>query len=169
MLVRRERPEDEPAVEALTTAAFGRPGEGEPVETLLLRALREDPGWLPAYSLVAEDEGGAIAGHVVCTRGAVDGEPALGLGPISVAPARQRAGVGSALMHAVLAAAEAGGERLVCLVGEPGFYGRFGFVAAVELGVASPEPAWDRFFQARALAPGAPRGMFAYAEPFRRL
>lgn len=169
MLVRRERSEDVPAVEAVTTTAFGKPGEGEPVETPLLRALRADPGWLAAYSLVAEDGDGAVIGHVVCTRGDVDGAPALGLGPISVAPARQRAGVGSALMHAVVAAAEAGGERLVCLLGEPAYYGRFGFVAAAGLGVGSPEPAWGAYFQARALAPDPPLGTFAYAEPFRRL
>ena len=169
MLVRRERPEDVPAIEAVTTAAFGKPGEGEPVETPLLRALRSDPGWLPAYSLVAEDAGGAVIGHVVCTRGDVDGTPALGLGPISVAPARQRTGVGSALLHAVLAAAEAGGERLVCLLGDPAYYGRFGFVPAAGLGIASPEPEWGAYFQARPLAPDPPRGTFAYAEPFRRL
>ena len=169
MLVRRERPEDVPAVEAVTTAAFAEPGEGEPVETRLLRELRADPGWLPAYSLVAEDAGGAVIGHVVCTRGDVDGTPALGLGPISVAPARQRTGVGSALLQAVLAAAEAGGERLVCLLGDPAYYGRFGFVAAAGLGIASPEPEWGAYFQARPLAPDPPRGTFAYAEPFRRL
>ena len=79
------------------------------------------------------------------------------------------AGVGSALMRAVLAAAGEGGETLVCLVGDPAYYGRFGFTAASGLGVASPEPAWGAYFQALALAPGAPRGTFAYAAPFGRL
>ncbi|MET0684643.1 MAG: N-acetyltransferase [Solirubrobacteraceae bacterium] len=169
MPVRRERAEDVAAVEAVTTAAFAEPGKGEPVETRLLRELRADAGWLPAYSLVAEDERGGLVGHVVCTRGDVDGAPALGLGPISVAPAAQRAGVGSALMRAVLAAAGEGGETLVCLVGDPAYYGRFGFTAASGLGVASPEPAWGAYFQALALAPDAPRGTFAYAAPFGRL
>ena len=132
MVIRRERPADEAAVDAVTTAAFGAPGGGEPVETRLLRDLRADPGWIPALSLVAEGPDGAVAGHVVCTRGAVGGAPALGLGPISVAPERQRAGIGSALMHAVVAAAEASGERLVCLLGDPAYYGRFGFVAAAD-------------------------------------
>ncbi len=169
MVVRRERPADEAAVDAVTTAAFGAPGGGEPVETRLLRDLRADPGWIPALSLVAEGPDGAVAGHVVCTRGAAGGAPALGLGPISVAPEHQRAGIGSALMHAVVAAAEASGERLVCLLGDPAYYGRFGFVAAADLGVAAPDPAWGAYFQARALAPDAPRGPFAYATPFGRL
>ena len=109
-----------------------------------------------------------MAGHVVCTRGEAGGAPALGLGPISVAPERQRAGIGSALMHAVVAAAEARGERLVCLLGDPAYYGRFGFVAAAGLGVAAPDPAWGAYFQARALARTPARPLRLRA-PFGRL
>ena len=165
MVVRRERRADEAAVAAVTGAAFRTEGGGEPVETALLRSLRASDAWIPALSLVAERDG-AVAGHVVCTRGDVDGAPALGLGPISVAPPLQRAGVGSALMHAVLAAAEARDEPLVCLLGDPAYYGRFGFAAAADLGVAAPDPAWGAYFQARALAAATPRGTFAYAAPF---
>jgi putative acetyltransferase len=110
-----------------------------------------------------------VAGHVVCTRGDVDGAPALGLGPISVSPRLQRAGIGSALMHAVLAAAEARDEPLVCLLGDPAYYARFGFVAASALGIAAPDPTWGAYFQARALGPAPPQGTFAYAAPFAAL
>jgi putative acetyltransferase len=57
----------------------------------------------------------------------------LGLGPLGVEPGWQRRGVGSALMHAILGGAEACGETLVGLVGDPAYYGRFGFA-----------PAWER-------------------------
>lgn len=166
MEIRRERADDVPAVQALTAAAF-RKGDDEPVEAGLLAELRADAGWLPALSLVAVAEDGLI-GHVVCTRGRVGDAPALGLGPISVAPARQGAGVGSALMHAVLAVAEALDERVVCLLGAPAYYSRFGFRPASALGIDAPEPAWGEYFQARALAEH-PRGAFRYAAPFERL
>ena len=130
----------------------------------LLRSLRASDAWIPALSLVAERDG-AVAGHVVCTRGDVDGAPALGLGPISVAPPLQRAGVGSALMHAVLAAAEARDEQLVCLLGDPAFYVRFGFAAAADLGVAAPDPPGARTSRP-ARSRRRPRGTFAYAGPF---
>jgi putative acetyltransferase len=168
MVVRRERREDEAAVAAVTTAAFRAEDGAEPVETRLLGELRASAAWIPALSLVAEHDG-AVAGHVVCTRGDVDGAAALGLGPISVSPRLQRAGIGSALMHAVLAAAEARDEPLVCLLGDPGYYARFGFVAASELGIAAPDPAWGAYFQARALATAPRRGIFAYAAPFAAL
>ena len=168
MLIRRETPQDRAAVAAVTTAAFG---DGlEPVETRLLARLREDEAWLPALSLVAIGEG-EVVGHVVCTRGFVDAAPALGLGPISVRPDRQRRGVGQALMHAVLGAADAIGEPLVVLLGDPAFYGRFGFVPASELGIAAPDPGWGRHFQARALSscPAGLAGTFRYAAPFAEL
>jgi putative acetyltransferase len=70
----------------------------------------------------------------------------FGLGPLGVGPAWQRQGIGSALMHAVLAAAEALDESGVGLLGDPMFYRRFGFVAAAEHGVAAPDPEWGGAF-----------------------
>ncbi|SKA23646.1 putative acetyltransferase [Marinactinospora thermotolerans DSM 45154] len=172
MLIRRERPADIDAIRAVTTAAFNRPGlDGEPVETGLLEELRADPGWLPGLSFVAQADTGEVVGHVVCTRGQVGPVPALGLGPLSVVPGHQRAGVGSALMHAVLGAADALDEPLVALLGEPAYYGRFGFRPAREEGVIAPDPAWGDYFQVRLLTAHTPRarGAFGYAEPFTRL
>ncbi|MCK1796958.1 N-acetyltransferase [Streptomyces sp. XM4193] len=175
MLLRREAPTDLPAVRALTAAAFAAVGDNEsrevPVEVPLLDALRECEGWIPELSLVAVDAEDRPIGHVVCTRADVDGAPALGLGPLSVAPGHQRAGVGSALMHAVVAAAEARGETLVALLGEPAYYGRFGFRASTADGVVAPEAEWGAYFQTRALtADGpSPQGRFRYAAPFNEL
>ncbi len=130
MLIRRETPQDVDATGAVTTAAFRpRPDAPEPAETALVSSLRQEDGWLPALSLVAVADD-AVIGHVVCSRGFVDDTPALGLGPISVLPDRQGGGVGHALMHSVLGAADATDEPLVALLGDPAFYRRFGFVAA---------------------------------------
>jgi len=170
VIVRREKPEDVPVVRGVVAAAFGRPGAAQPpVEVGLLDELRVDACWLPRFSLVAT-EGDRVVGHVVCTRGHVEAVAALGLGPIAVRPDRQGRGVGSALMHAVLGAADAADEHLVALLGDPGYYRRFGFEPASALGVAAPDPAWGDFFQARALSAYRPMaGTFAYAAPFRRL
>lgn len=84
-------------------------------------------------------------------------------------PAWQGRGVGSALMHAVLAAAEARDETLVGLLGEPGFYGRFGFRAAAEYGVQPTDPSWGAAFQVRIFGEPPPAGRFRYAPPFDSL
>jgi putative acetyltransferase len=169
MLIRRETPADIDAVAAVTSAAFGTPGGPDPVETRLLAELRVSPAWLPPLSLVALDDG--VAGHVVSTRAHMGPAPALGLGPLSVDPARQGRGVGAALMHALLGAADALDEPLVVLLGEPDYYARFGFRLAAELGIAPPVAAWAPYFQARTLTAYRPelRGPFRYADPFDRV
>ncbi|GAA1859524.1 GNAT family N-acetyltransferase [Brevibacterium marinum] len=176
MLIRRERSGDTEAIRAVTAAAFraaehsappAEPG-GDPGEATLISWLRSDPGWIPELSLVALDSD-EIIGHVVATRAHVGSCPALGLGPISVLPERQGAGVGSALMHAVLGAADARGETVVGLLGDPAYYGRFGFVPASTTAVTSPDPAWGDYFQVRTLSDYEDQGgPFQYASPFDR-
>ncbi|MEU8005213.1 N-acetyltransferase [Catellatospora sp. NPDC049111] len=171
MLIRRETPADVDAIRSVTEAAFGPMYAPDPApEPGLVDQLRADAGWLAQLSLVAEVDG-EVVGHVVCTRGRVGDTPALGLGPLSVRPDHQRSGVGGALMHAVLGAADALGEPLVVLLGDPGYYGRFGFRQAEQFGVLAPEAEWGAHFQARPLTGHDPavRGVFTYAEPFLRL
>jgi putative acetyltransferase len=171
MLIRRESARDAAAVEAVTADAFARPGApGPPAEARLVRELRTDPAWLPPLSLVAVIAGDEVIGHVLCTRGHVGAVPVLGLGPLSVRPDWQRRGVGSALMHAILGAADALDEPLVALLGDPGYYGRFGFRLSQEYRIAPPRPEWRAHFQVRPLAGYRPeiRGTFGYAEPFDR-
>ncbi|HEY5855527.1 MAG TPA: N-acetyltransferase [Aldersonia sp.] len=167
MIVRRELPVDADAVAAVHAAAF--PGD-PPVEVALVARLRSDPWWLPGLSLIAIHDG-TVAGHVCLTRATVDATPVAALGPIGVLPDRQRAGVGSALIHAVLGAADALGEPLVGLVGDPDYYARFGFVAADSLGVAPDQADWASHFQVRPLTTWTPAltGTFRYAEPFYAL
>jgi putative acetyltransferase len=168
VLIRRELATDVDAVDEVHRRAFATRDGAEPIEVGLLRALRADPGWVPALSLVAEDGGGRVIGHVVATEGRVGEVTAPGLGPIGVLPDLQRAGTGLALMHAALGAADALGYPVVVLLGSTDYYPRFGFVPATSLGITPPDPAWGDHFQARTLAAYAPsvRGSFRYAAPF---
>ncbi|EIV91725.1 GNAT family N-acetyltransferase [Frankia sp. QA3] len=173
MLVRRETPADIPAIRAVTAAAFADPAAPDriPGEVGLVDELRGGADWLPALSLVALDGDGTPIGHVLCTRGRVGTAPALALAPLAVRPDRQRRGVGLALVHTVLGAADALGEPLVALLGDPAYYRRFGFRPAADHGIAPPVPRWEPHFQVRALsaAPPALQGTFHYPEPFARL
>ena len=173
MLIRREVPADVGRIDEVHRWAFagGAPDGGEPVEVGLVHALRADAGWVPALSLVAEDTSGTVVGHVVCSEGSLDRTPVVGLGPIGVLPELQRTGVGRALMHAVLAAADALDYPLVVLLGHLDYYPQFGFEPASALGVDAPNPKWGGHFQARRLARWNPdlRGAFRYAAPFEAL
>jgi putative acetyltransferase len=173
MLIRREGPADHSAVHAVTAAAFARPNQpGQiPVEATLVDELRRGVAWLPELSLVALDADGGIVGHVLITRAHVDAAPVLGLGPLSVRPDHQRRGVGSALMHAVLGAADVMGEPLVALLGNPVYYRRFGFQLSSDFHIAPPVAEWQPHFQVRPLSAYDPqvRGTFTYPEPFDRV
>lgn len=173
MHVRRERPADHDAVRAVHRAAFGRRETDRPVEVVEARLtdeLRRDVGFLPHLSLVAVRDD-VVVGHVLATRGWLEplGIPALGLGPLGVLPDAQGRAVGTALMHALLAVAEACEERVVALLGAPAYYRRFDFRPAAELGIEAPDPAWGPHFQARHLTGPAVGGRFRYASPFDAL
>ena len=83
------------------------------------------------------------------------GVPALMLGPIAVDPAFRSSGLGSALMRHGLARAADIGHRGVILVGDAGYYTRFGFERAHVARLELPGPVdADRFLGAE-LVPNA--------------
>lgn len=169
MLIRPEVPGDEQSIAEVHLEAFATSTGDRPVEAKLVEDLRAGDAWIAPLSLVATVDA-TIVGHVCCTRAAVlpRNDPVLGLGPIGVRPPFQRRGVGSALMHAVITAADALDEPLIVLLGHPDYYSRFGFRPAVDLGIAPEVPEWAPAFQARALTSYRPdlRGRFRYARPF---
>jgi len=130
--IRPESPADAPAIFAVTEAAFRTAAHSAGTEQFIVNALRR-AGAL-AISLAAELDGSVI-GHVAVSPVTVsDGAPGwYGLGPISVLPQHQRSGVGSQLMRAALQALRDRGAAGCLLVGDPGYYRRFGFEAATEL------------------------------------
>ena len=71
-------------------------------------------------------------------------------------------------MEALLAAADAAEVPLIVLLGAPGYYSRFGFRPAQELGVTPPEREWGDGFQVRPLTAhtGSVAGRFQYAPAF---
>jgi putative acetyltransferase len=126
-LLRSARPDDHDAIVALTDAAFGG-------EEAALRVVRELE---PEISLVYEDDG-AIVGHVMLTRMEMGDHRPFQLSPLSVAPSHQKRGIGSALTREALRLADELGEPLVLILGNPAYYGRFGFEPATPLGLDSP-------------------------------
>src|SRR6478752_1702239 len=107
LLIRPEALADRPAVRAIIEAAF-RPAEPTPrpvVEAVLNDELWLDPDFAPTLTLVAERDGEVI-GQVTSSYGLLIDEQnqrrVIGVGPVSVLPGRQGAGVGSALMRALV-------------------------------------------------------------------
>jgi putative acetyltransferase len=164
-MIRPETDADHAAIRALHRAAFA-PSE---VEAVIVDALRAAGDHVAELCLVALD-GDTVAGHVMLSRATIGNEhPALGLGPIAVDPARQGAGIGAALMRAVIERAASTAYPLIALLGHPGYYPRFGFrPAAAAFGVTTTYDAPPEAWMALALPAYAPdvRGVFRYAPAF---
>lgn len=140
LVVRGEVPGDAAAIAAVVTAAFNSAAEARLVE-----AVRASDGFVEGLSLVAELDG-AVVGHVLVSHVELrsgDGSHRIAtLSPLAVAPGHQRSGIGSALVRAVVARADALGEPLVVLEGSPDYYGRFGFEHSLAYGVRIDLPDW---------------------------
>jgi putative acetyltransferase len=128
---------DRDGIDAVVGAAFGDEHGATVVE--LVRAL--DASGVTRASIVAV-EGDEIVGHVQLSRGWIDARKALvealTLSPLSVAPARQRSGIGSQLIGAALVYGERLGAPAVFLEGDWRYYGNRGFADAETLGFLRP-------------------------------
>jgi predicted N-acetyltransferase YhbS len=151
--IRKERPPDTAAREALLDQAFGD-------RRLRKSSQRLRDGQRPADDLafVATDDkrvvGTARLWHIVCGTG----QPVLLLGPVAVANDCRNRGIGTALVRHALAAARRQGHRAVVLVGDAPYYSRFGFSAEKTTALRMSGPFERHRLLALELIPGALKG-----------
>jgi len=134
-MIRSYRPDDEAAVRQVVTEAFGDQGD-------TVAALVDDLRATHGRGELVTEEGGVVIGHVLLSRSWVDARQALVevlvLSPLSVLPAHQRSGTGTALVAAALAEARRLGAPAVFLEGSPDYYGARGFEPATARGFGRP-------------------------------
>lgn len=127
--LRAETPADRDQVRAAVADAFGQPDEADLVERL-------NADGDAVVSLVAI-QGRVVVGHVMLSTMLAPFR-ALGLAPVSVAPARQGTGVGSSLIREAIRVAREAGYAAIFVLGDQDYYGRFGFDVDAARGFASP-------------------------------
>ena len=156
MKIRDEAASDRDPIRALHLCSFPTADEADLVER-----LREDGDVV--FSLVAE-VADCLTGHVLFSRMSAP-FPALGLAPVAVFPEWRGQGMAARLIEAGLAAAAADWDA-VFVLGEPAYYGRFGFDVPAARGFQSPYA--GPHFMARALKPQLPAtsGRVGYAKAF---
>lgn len=164
--IRRERPTDHDAVRQVVTAAFQQADEARMVDAV--RACGA-----PYISLVADIDG-AVVGHVLFSPVTVDERPtdplAMGLAPMAVAPAHQRAGIGGQLITRGVQLCRQARAPFVTVLGHPAYYPRFGFVRASQFGLRYVEEVPDEVFMALPLDDASdkpiPAGVIRYLPAF---
>lgn len=150
---------------AFASTSFGYQGEGA-----LVRAIHDDGDAL--VSLVAEHED-RLVGHALFSRMVVeaDGVSLRGaaLAPVGVLPEIHGLGVGSALIRRGLEVLREQAAQISFVLGNPGYYSRFGY--SVELAQPYASPYAGPHFMALHLDASlvSPRmGRAAYAPAFSR-
>lgn len=155
---------DHAAIGALLDAAFAGSDESR-----LVDGLRRDGDVVLELAAVAQ---GVITGHILFSRLRVmddEGETfdAVALAPLAVSPAAQRTGFGRALVERAHAALAEAGEALSIVMGDPAYYGRFGYTVARAAGFESDYA--GPYLQALALGPAPEAGRLVYAPAFAGL
>lgn len=150
--IREEIASDIPAREALLDLCLGERRTAKSSER-----LRE--GRLPAegLALIAERDG-VVIGTVRLWHVAAGGKAVLLLGPLAVAPALQGEGVGKAMMREAIWRAACHGHGAILLVGDAGYYERFGFSGDPTRDLAMPGPVERERFLGLELRAGALAG-----------
>ena len=160
--IRNETSADIAAIDSVTISAFLNAPHTSHTEQFIVSALRK-AGNL-TVSLVADAEG-TVIGHVAVSPVSIsDGASGwFGLGPISVEPAHQGCGVGSRLMREALRILRERGAAGCVVLGEPGYYSRFGFQVDPNLVLPDVPP---EYFMAVSLDSSQPRGTVSYHAAF---
>jgi putative acetyltransferase len=150
--IRPERTEDAATVRALVTAAFGADDDTAD----FVEAVRREAEVCLAEVAVA---GGVIVGHTQWCAAplTVDGRTVKGayLTCLSAEPSAQRRGVGSRLVRSGLKRLAETGFEAASLLGDPAYYGRFGFSPELAVRIEAPHRSRGRGFQAIELVTGA--------------
>jgi predicted N-acetyltransferase YhbS len=131
--IRTERQIEYRAVEELTREAFWNIHVPGCNEHFCLHNMRSHKDFIPELDFVAEQDG-KIVGNIVYTRGVIENNgkshEVISFGPISILPAYQSQGIGSALIKHSFEKARSMGFTSVFIYGDPRYYHRFGFRCA---------------------------------------
>lgn len=162
LVIRTETDADAQPIHDVTVAAFETLEISRHTEQFIIEALRAAKAL--SVSLVAECDGQVI-GHLAFSPVVIsDGTPDwYGLGPVSVLPAHQRQGIGTALIREGLSRLKAMNARGCCLVGHPDYYRKFGFRTVPGLVHEGIPP---EFFFALSFDDQFPRGSVTFHEGF---
>lgn len=160
--IRPEQPADVAAITEITREAFRSHPHSEQTEHFIIDALRRASALTISLVAVVDEQ---VVGHIAFSPVTIsDGSPGwYGLGPVAVKPEFQRCGIGKALIERGLDELRRLAARGCVLVGEPEYYGRFGFRACPELTFEGVPP---EYFLALFFGERAERGAVAYHEAF---
>ena len=123
MSIRAATPRDREAIRLVEEHAFGQQAEAGLVDALVT-------GGDAVVELVAEEDG-QVVGHILFSRLYVQNGgrrfAAVALAPLAVEPSFHGTGIGGALIREAHIRLKELSEQLAVVLGDPAYYGRFGY------------------------------------------
>jgi len=163
LVIRQAESGDAPEIRKVLALAFETAGEADLVEALRRQGDK-------VLELVATNEG-ELVGAIFFSRLRIikdEGQfAAVALAPLAVAPAHQRTGIGSALVENAHRMLREAGETLSVVLGEPAYYGRFGYTHERAAGFESRYQ--GKYLQALAWGEAPKTGELRYPAAFAEL
>ena len=159
LTIRKEKADDYRTVEKIVREAFWNLYVPGCSEHYVLHRLRNSSDFIPELDFIAEKEG-QIVGQIVYSRGTIKYTEGLekevvSFGPVSVLPAFQKQGVGSALIVHTINLAKEMGFAAICIYGDPRYYNRFGFRCAEKYEIKTADGKFAVALQVLKLRQGA--------------
>jgi putative acetyltransferase len=163
MVIRDEQQDDHASIADVTARAFEGAEHSDQTEPVIIERLRAANALTISLVAVEKNE---VVGHVAFSPVTINGARGkwFGLGPVSVSPERQFAGVGSALIRVGLERLRATGAAGCVVLGDQAYYGRFGFERDNGLRYEGAPP--EYFMRLILNAEQVPTGLVNYAPGF---
>ena len=172
IVIRKEREEDCRRTEEVARDAFWnlyRPGAEE---HYVVHRIRQHPDFLPELSFVIEVDG-LVQGGIFYTRSGIVTErgifPTVSFGPVFIAPAHHRQGLGRMLITHSITEARRRGHAAILTLGYPHHYRPYGFQGGKRFGITLADGKYHIGLLILPLQEGALDGVHGHVEFSRAL
>ena len=137
------------------TEAFAHAEHTDGDEADLVLRLRESKDYHPEYDAIALNDDGQVIGYAMMSQALIGKTPIFVLAPLAVLPDDQNQGVGSALITYLEVTAGEDMRRAISVLGDPAYYGRFGYRLAADFNITPPAGIPAEYFLIKPLFDGA--------------
>lgn len=163
MKIKPLTPADFAASLTLITTAFASAPHTDGNEANLVAALRQSPDYHADYDVGAFTDDGTLIGYALLSKATIQNDtqawPVFVLAPLAVLPTDQNHGVGGALITYLEAQAGEDARRAISILGDPAYYGRFGYLPATDFKVQAPFAVESKYFLLRPMVKGGLTGV----------
>lgn len=139
--------------------AFAQADHSDGTEHLLITKLRNEKLYIPDFDVIAVSDKSQVVGHAMLSTAKIKNSSTtvsqkIGvLAPLAVLPDFQKQGIGTLLLHELEQRATKSEILAISILGDPAYYGRFGYVPANNFNIKAPFEVDNKFFMMKELRP----------------